>query len=351
MPREMGAMFEKGLVSVVIPTYNRAGTIERAVESALSQDYPLIEVIVVDDGSKDDTSDRIARRYSNEQRVRYFRIPNSGVCGARNRGLKEVRGEYVAMLDSDDYWLPGKLSLQIRILQNHPKLTMVWTDMDAIDDKTGQVVAQRFLRTMYASYRYYPSILDLFEIECKTEGNIPYYIGHIAKALVIGNLVHTSTVVARTDCILKVGEYDQSVHPSEDQDYYYRLCLTGPVALIDAVTIHYQIGAADAASGEARFYEVATSSMMVFNRLRERSVNYSLLSRELIERKETDLNRWVGLASFHKGKIADAKHYLKKRLTRVPFDGTSFMYLLLTYIPYSYNIFNFLQKVRGSMKN
>jgi glycosyltransferase involved in cell wall biosynthesis len=346
---EMGSMLEKGLVSVVIPTYNRAETIERAVDSVLNQDYPFIEIIVVDDGSRDDTPDRIAKRYNNDNRLKYFRIPNSGVCGARNRGLKEVHGEFVAMLDSDDYWLPGKLSLQIGILQAHPSLSMVWTDMDAIDE-LGQVVAQRYLRTMYGSYRYYPSTLDLFETETKTKDNIPYYIGHIAKALVIGNLVHTSTVVARADCIFKAGEYDQSVHPAEDQDYYYRLCLTGPVALIDVVTIHYQIGAADAASGEARFYEVATSSMIVFTRLRERADKNGQLPRKLIEQKEADLNRWVGLASFHKGKIIDARPYLMKRLTRVPFDTTSLLYLILTYIPYSYNIFIFFKKVRGSLK-
>jgi len=342
-------MLEKGLVSVVIPTYNRAGTIVRAVESVLNQDYPLVEVIVIDDGSKDDTPERVSKRFGEDQRVRYFRIPNSGVCGARNRGLKEVRGEFVAMLDSDDYWLPGKLSLQIGVLQKHPELSMVWSDMDAIDE-ADNLVARRYLRTMYASYRYFPSTLDLFDKELKTEGNIPYYIGRIARAIVIGNLVHTSTVMARTECIFKAGEYDQSVHPAEDQDYYYRLCLTGPVALIDTVTIHYQVGAADAASGEARFYEVAVSAMKVFNRLRGRSDDIFPLSKELIEQKETDLNRWVGLASFHKGKIADARHYLKKRLMHNPNDKASLIYFILTFLPFSYYIFIVLQRLRDSIR-
>jgi glycosyltransferase involved in cell wall biosynthesis len=343
---EMGIKMEKGLVSVVIPTYNRAKTIERAVDSALDQDYPLIEVIVVDDGSQDDTADRIAKRYNQNQRVRYFRIPNGGVCVARNRGLREVRGEFVAMLDSDDYWLPGKLSLQVGILQAHPTLSMVWSDMDAIDI-TGQVVAKRYLRKMYGSYQHFPTALDLFETEWKTNGNVPYYIGNIAKALVIGNLVHTSTVVARADRLLKAGEYDQSVHPSEDQDYYYRVCLTGPVALIDTVTIHYQIGAADAASGDARYYEMATSSMMVFNRIRERVGKDLQIPQEIIEQKETDLYRWVGHASFHKGRITEARLHLMKRIMRFPFDKTSIIYLLLTCIPYSTHIFNLLHRARG----
>jgi glycosyltransferase involved in cell wall biosynthesis len=189
---------EKGLVSVVIPTYNRAGLIERAVDSVLNQDYRQIEVIVVDDGSRDDTPERVGKRYKQDERVRFFRITNSGVCGARNRGLKEVRGEYIAMLDSDDYWLPGKLTLQIGILDAHPDLSMVWSDMDAIDS-SGRVIASKYLRTMYGSYQYFTSPSDLFERSLRTNDKIPYYIGNIAGALVIGNLVHTSTVVARAD--------------------------------------------------------------------------------------------------------------------------------------------------------
>ncbi len=337
---------EKGLISAVIPTYNRARTIERAVDSVLDQDYPLVEVIIVDDGSQDDTADRITKRYSKDQRVRYFRIPNSGVCVARNRGLREVRGEFVAMLDSDDYWLPGKLSLQIGVLKTHPTLSMVWSDMDAIDT-TGQMVARKYLRTMYGSYQYFPNALDLFETEWKTEDNVPYYIGYISKALIIGNLVHTSTVVARTDRLLKAGEYDQSVHPSEDQDYYYRVCLTGPVALIDTVTIHYEIGSADAASGEARYYELATSSMKVFNRLREQMTKDLQIPQEIIKQKEIDLHRWVGHASFHKGQVAKARRHLMKHLMHSPFDKASLIYLLLTCIPYSMHIFNLLHRIRG----
>jgi glycosyltransferase involved in cell wall biosynthesis len=337
---------EKGLVSVVIPTYNRAELIERAADSVLDQDYPLIEVIVVDDGSRDDTAERMAKRYNSDKRVRFFRIPNSGVCGARNRGLKEVRGEYVAMLDSDDYWLPGKLSLQIGILEVHRDLVMVWSDMDAIDT-AGHVVSRRFLRTMYRSYQYFPSPRALFGIEFRTKDNIPYYIGRISGALVIGNLVHTSTVVARADSIFQAGEYDQSVHPCEDQDYYYRVCLTGPVALIDEVTIHYQIGATDAASGNHRMYELATSAMTVFNRLRKKNRDNNLISERMIIQKETDLFKWVGEASFHKGRMADARRYLLKRVKRPPFDIRSLVFLLMACTPYSSDMLRFLQRLRA----
>lgn len=103
------------LVSVIIPTYNRAQTIERSVQSALNQTYPEIEVIVVDDGSTDGTSEVLAGL---QGPVRSVRQPNAGPSAARNRGVAEARGSIIAFLDSDDVWLPDKLALQMQVLES-----------------------------------------------------------------------------------------------------------------------------------------------------------------------------------------------------------------------------------------
>jgi glycosyltransferase involved in cell wall biosynthesis len=102
------------LVSVIIPTYNRAALLCEAVDSVLQQTYRNIEVIVVDDGSTDDTTAAM-EKYGD--RVRYSRRPNAGVNAARNLGFKQARGEYIALLDSDDLWAPYKLELQVRLLR------------------------------------------------------------------------------------------------------------------------------------------------------------------------------------------------------------------------------------------
>ena len=104
-------------VSVVIPVYNNAGTLPLALDSALSQEGSL-EVIVVDDGSRDEI-ETVMERYTAEPRVCYVKNPkNLGAAGSRNRGVAMARGQYVAFLDSDDCWAPGKLEKQLRLLED-----------------------------------------------------------------------------------------------------------------------------------------------------------------------------------------------------------------------------------------
>ena len=95
------------LISVIIPTYNRAALLCEAIDTVLSQTYTNTEIIVIDDGSTDETTAAV-QKYGD--RVRYTRRPNAGVNAARNLGLKQARGEFVALLDSDDLWAPSRSS-------------------------------------------------------------------------------------------------------------------------------------------------------------------------------------------------------------------------------------------------
>lgn len=119
------------LVSVVIPTYNRRELVRRAIDSVFAQDCPVEDVIIVDDGSTDGTGEALRRRYGD--RIRYLRQPNAGVSAARNRGLAVARGRYLALLDSDDLWLPAKTGLQVAWLDAHPGYGMVVCDVTRVD--------------------------------------------------------------------------------------------------------------------------------------------------------------------------------------------------------------------------
>lgn len=104
------------MISIIIPTFNREHLIQKAVESVLDQSYTDIEVIVIDDGSTDNTEEKV--RLIEDERVRYLKLNNNGgACRARNKGAEIARGEYLAFQDSDDIWHKDKLEKQIRFLE------------------------------------------------------------------------------------------------------------------------------------------------------------------------------------------------------------------------------------------
>ena len=111
------------LISVMMPTYNNAKYIKQAIESIYAQNYDNIEIIVVDDGSTDNTKG-IVQQYKD---IKYFYIEHKGISVARNTALEKSKGEYIAFLDSDDYWLPNKLNTQMQYFKDHPDCEIVFT--------------------------------------------------------------------------------------------------------------------------------------------------------------------------------------------------------------------------------
>ena len=118
------------LISVMMPTYNNAKYIKQAIESIYAQNYDNIEIIVVDDGSTDNTKE-IVQQYKG---IKYFYIEHKGIPFARNLVLEKSKGEYIAILDSDDYWLPEKLNMQIQYFKDHPDCEIVFTKFKNIID-------------------------------------------------------------------------------------------------------------------------------------------------------------------------------------------------------------------------
>ena len=239
------------LVSVVVPTYNRAYCVGRAIESVRAQSHSNWELILVDDGSTDNTAEFIASTYKEDARVRYLRQDNAGVSAARNTGIKAARGNYIALLDSDDAWKPWKLKTQLACFQAFPEIGMVWTEFEAVDS-TGKVVNPRFLRTMYGAYRFYPTSDSLFSASrelssipgaaADVETGAKAYVGNIYTSMLRGNLVHTSTVMLSRQRLDKVQEFDVSLALSgEDYDFHFRTCKWGSVCFVDLPSTIYQL--------------------------------------------------------------------------------------------------------------
>jgi len=153
----VGETAAQGRVSVVIPAYNSGRFIARAVESVLGQSRAAAEVIVVDDGSTDDTGEAV-RRYG--ERVRYVRQENGGASVARNTGVAAAEGEWIAFLDADDEWLPGKLAAQMDLLGRHPELRWATGNFERClcgSDRRGPDLDPARARELLAGEEYFES--------------------------------------------------------------------------------------------------------------------------------------------------------------------------------------------------
>jgi len=152
--KEGKAKMEEKLVSVIIPTYNRASLICKAISSVLEQSHPKIEVVIIDDGSTDNTLEIIKKsfgEYLNREvkgkYISYYFKENTGISDTRNIGVEKAKGEYIAFVDSDDYWVRDKLKLQLEYLKEHTECQIVFTDWESFmyDEKAIPTPAQQEL--------------------------------------------------------------------------------------------------------------------------------------------------------------------------------------------------------------
>ncbi len=316
-----------GLVSVVVPTYNRAYCLERAVSSVLAQTYQNVEVVLVDDGSTDDTRTLVDRLWSGSQKVRYLYQANRGVSAARNLGLRAAAGDYLALLDSDDIWLPWKLEAQLACLRALPHVGMIWTDMEAIDPD-GRVLQPRFLRHMYLAYRWF-SPERLFAVQQPLSELMPEMppalafdpivrSGDIFSPMLMGNLVHTSTVLLRRSRYEQVGFFDETMRTGEDYDFHLRTCRAGPVALLEAPAIRYQCGRSDQLSRSGLMVEIAQNFLRTVERALETDRAQVTLPAWMLKRSLADGHLWLGEAAFNAGDLPRARTHLLASLRLYP---------------------------------
>ncbi len=313
-------MSQSPLVSVVVPSYNRAHLIGRTIASVLAQTYSAIEIIIVDDGSTDGTRELIARKYENDPRIRYFHKDNGGVASARNHGFAQVKGDYVALLDSDDTYFPWKLEAQIRCMEQRPELGMTWTDMQMIDP-SGKVVDPNHLRTMYNAYRWFTTeqifsqstpLRTLVPNLAEVVGDAQLRTGNIFSKMIMGNLVHTSTVVLRRDRLKLVKGFNESLRFSgEDYDFHLRTARQGPVGLLDLSAIQYQQGMSDRLTSKRYGIYMAENVLKTIGPVIEHDRAAIDLPDQMIHRALAKVHAWVAYERLELGEAALARrHYL-----------------------------------------
>jgi glycosyltransferase involved in cell wall biosynthesis len=330
-------------VSVIIPTYNRSYCVWKAIDSVRNQTHSNWEVVVVDDGSTDDTHSVIRSRYGADVRIRYIYQTNAGVSAARNTGIRASRGNYIAFLDSDDIWKPWKLNVQLGCFRAFPEIGMAWTNFEAVNP-AGDVVKSRYLTTMYEAYRFFDSFDSLFEKSCDLadlmdltsdqDPNARVYVGNIYTQMLRGNLVHTSTVLLSKERIEKVGWFDVDLTLSgEDYDYHFRTCKWGAVAFVDIASMFYQLGFSDRLTQYSM--QIAQNFLKTVTAAIERERGTATFSGGMVDEVLAEAHAWVAEELFKSGDYAPARRHALRALHHRKLQPRLFLVFALTMLPSS----------------
>jgi len=224
------------LVSVVVPAYNCAPYIVEALESVYRQTYDRWEIIVVDDGSTDDTHATLTPHMG---KIRYLHQENHGVSAARNTALNLARGDLIAFLDADDIWLPELLELQVRVMQRSPECALVFTDGKTF---TGNGVTRETVLS-----RRLDAWLDAYGTDDPLIAK-----GWMLREFLFANMIPSpSCVMVRRKCMDEVGGFDEQFVIAEDYDLWLRIARHHPVAVVRRPLFMYRLRD-DSASGPAK---------------------------------------------------------------------------------------------------
>lgn len=290
------------LISVIIPAYNARPFICTAVESVLSQTHPAVEVIVVDDGSTDDTPDALA---GFEARTRVLRQANRGPAAARNAGLACARGEYVMFLDADDWILPEKLRRQVTCLAASPSVGWVYCDVAYVDEQGRHVTL--------ASERF------AYERRSRLEGLL-------FPELLPGNFIPVHAPMIRRHLLTDVGPFDEDrrLIGVEDWDLLLRLSLRAPAAYLPEVLagclLHSSSLSADPVARDRRRFDLLDKATRVFP---EQIRVLGRPGRRLV----ADTHNWFGYRLYRERRWAQARERLQASLRAWPCQGRAWWFL------------------------
>ena len=276
-------MVEKnGMISVIIPTYNRAKTIEKSICSVLKQTIRNIEVIIVDDGSTDNTKDIILSIKDN--RIRYVYQENKGACAARNNGLMQAKGMYIAFHDSDDEWLPNKLEKQLHIIEKKNVDIVVCKMNQYLEKKIEYVTPKRLKEGLI-----YP-VIDLFGIG-------------------------TQTIFGKKE-VLQSTLFDETLPRYQDLEYLYSLSKDNRIYCINEGLVNYYIGEDSISKSSKKMIEAV---LLIVNKHPEIIMEYPIMTLHMRKNLNKELKTseiYIEAMKKTKIRIYDVVKYLY-RLVRI----------------------------------
>lgn len=285
------------LVSVIIPTYNRAAYLLKALQSVKEQTYQFLEIIVIDDGSTDNTR-MMLKDYDGP--VRYFYQENQGISGARNAGIMNAHGEYVAFLDSDDYWVPEKTERQVALFEQNPGYGLVASRCASI--------------RLDGSYR---------------ERNRPGKSGWVLADLFKANFIRTSTAMVKKQCFERIGLFDEDLKECEEYDLWLRIAAHYPMGFINKSLAVY-VDNPDGVSTDSlvgRLYRL---------KVLEKQYLQDKIPAPLYAQRIADTCHYIGRHYIKRGEKERGYSYLLKAQKLRPLYVKNLMYFLLLFFNKKY---------------
>ncbi|MFH1612854.1 MAG: glycosyltransferase [bacterium] len=274
-------------ISVIIPTYNCAQSLLEAIESVLNQSFKDYEIIVIDDGSQDETKNVIDSYMKN---ICYIYQQNQGVACARNLGIKKAQGKYIAFLDADDIWIKDKLKMQIECFEKYPEIGLVFSDLIILNEN-------------------------------KEEKE--YKIGNFKKdveALIQHNFIPTSKVMVKKECFEKVGMFE-NFNLAEDYNLWLKIIQHYSIYHIPQCLVKYK-------------NKIRTKSYLLQTTINEIKIisNITLKNKFIIKRKLGQLFYMAGLFSHQLKKYNQSQKYFIQSILKMPFYWRTYFYIFLNLI-------------------
>lgn len=286
-------------VSIIIPTFNRIHTLPDAIVSASRQSYTNVEIIVIDDGSTDNTEKTVTTRF---KEVKYIYQENAGPGSARNTGIKAAQGKYIAFLDSDDLWEPDKIGLQVELMEKQKEIALCCTDFKEV---AGERVRHNSVHE-----------------------NMTVKNGSIFEHLLKNQFIKTSTVMVRAEVLRKTGLFHEKLRAFEDRFLWFDIARAANIYFLDNCLVTARIQGDNLTSDQLLMYESFNSLYTALLKQKNLTPYQRYLIRKALSQKHNDM----AYNSRMKGQTDNARAlYVKSFLTYPSF--LSFFGFFKTFIP------------------
>jgi len=298
-------------ISAVIPTYNNARHIRSAIDSILRQTSKVDEIIVVDDGSTDDTEQVIANLHYD---IVYHRQVNQGPSVARNKGIELAQGDWIAFLDADDQWQPDKIALQLEALRQSPSLHLIAGDMTEIDPEgkiiTPSVLAKHLLLNLFAELAGKP-------------------LPNALSALLRKNFIPTGTVLVRRETLREAGMFNSDIRFGEDLELWAKIAARHPITCLpNVLMLRLQHGNNATQATKAMLLDLTKVMTSVVDYAANELISQGCHPAKLIADSYWTLGYWFFVNRAH----AEARKAFKQSL-KTQFSLRAFLYFLACFLP------------------